>query len=159
MRGARRRGALALAAALLASAVACAAEPETPAGPTMTIRNRAVFLEFARSPAQQARGLGGRESLTWHHGMLFEYASPRFPGFWMKDMHFDIDIVWIRESRIVEISHRVPHFDDHPGPTIRPRELVDSVLEVPAGYAQAHGWRVGDRVVLDGGRGGEVDAP
>ena len=79
---------------------------------------------------------------------MFQYSAPRFAGFWMKDMRFDIDIVWIREGRIIEVSHRVEHSPEGPGPTIRPRELVDTVLEVPAGFAQANGWRIGDRVEL-----------
>ncbi|MCP5043013.1 MAG: DUF192 domain-containing protein [bacterium] len=138
-------------AGLLALAFACEAQPKKPAGPAMQIRNQRIELEITHGRAEQARGLGGRNSLDWHHGMLFEYPRAHFPGFWMKDMHFDIDIVWIRDARIVEISHRVPHHPDGPGPTIRPSELVDTVLEVPAGYAQAHGWRIGDRTTLDRG--------
>lgn len=147
-----RRALMLGVAAAFTIAVACAAEPEAPSGPTMTIRDRAVALEFARTRAEQSKGLGGRDSLAWHSGMLFEYPSPRFAGFWMKDMRFDIDIVWIRAGRIVDISHRVKHYDDHPGPTIKPKELVETVLEVPAGYAEAHGWRVGDRAFLDRGK-------
>ncbi|MDP6979602.1 MAG: DUF192 domain-containing protein [Myxococcota bacterium] len=151
MINARSRHALAASLLLALWATACEAEPEPPAGPTIKIRDQVVALEITSTRAEQSRGLGGRDELPWHHGMLFEYPSPRFPGFWMKDMRFDIDIVWIREGRIVDISHRVPHFDDGPGPTIRPRELTDTVLEVPAGYAQAHGWRIGDRATLDRG--------
>ncbi len=145
--------AVAIASALLFGATSCEAEPEAakPTGPTMTIRDTVVSLEFARTRAEQSRGLGGRDGLAWNHGMLFEYPSPRFPGFWMKDMRFDIDIVWIRAGRIVDISHRVRHFEDGPGPTLKPRELTDTVLEVPAGYAQANGWRIGDRAILDRG--------
>jgi uncharacterized membrane protein (UPF0127 family) len=32
---------------------------------------------------------------------------------------------------------------------VRSPELSDTVLEVPAGYAQAHGWRRGDRVSME----------
>ncbi len=151
------RGRLGFVAALVLAlfATACEAQPEPPAGPTVKIRDQVVSLEITSTRAEQARGLGGRDELPWGHGMLFEYPSPRFPGFWMKDMRFDIDIVWIREGRIVDISHRVPHFDDGPGPTVRPRELTDTVLEVPAGYAQANGWRIGDRVTLDRGPPGD----
>jgi len=139
-------------ASVLACLLACEAQPEPPSGPTIRIRNQTVHLEITRTRDEQARGLGGRDSLDWHHGMLFEYPTPRFPGFWMKDMRFDIDIVWIRDARIVDIAHRVPHSPLGPGPTIRPRELVDSVLEVPAGYAEAHGFRIGDRASIDRGQ-------
>ena len=121
---------------------------QTPPIPSVTIRNRNVTLEVARTRAEQSRGLGYRDSLEWGHGMLFPYEKAHFPGFWMKGMRFDIDIVWIREGRIVDISHRVPHSPEGPGPTVRPAELTDTVLEVPAGFAQAHGWRRDDRVTF-----------
>jgi len=35
------------------------------------------------------------------------------------------------------------------GPLIGPRNLTNRVLEVPAGYAQAHGWRAGQRVEIE----------
>lgn len=138
-------------------AVACEAEPKKATGPSITIRHQRVELDLTRTREEQTRGLGGRDSLAWGRGMLFEYPNPVFPGFWMKDMRFDIDIVWIREGRIVDITHRVKHSPDGPGPTYRPRELTDTVLEVPAGYAQAHGWRIGDKVKLD--RAGEAPTP
>jgi hypothetical protein len=78
--------------------------------------------------------------------MLFPYEQPGFLPFWMKDMRFAIDIIWIRDGRIVDVAHSVPFDPEGPGPTVRPRELADSVLEVPAGYAAAQGWRRGDRV-------------
>jgi uncharacterized membrane protein (UPF0127 family) len=85
--------------------------------------------------------------------MLFEYDQPGFYSFWMKDMRFDLDLVWIRDGRIVDVHHRVPA----PGrsapegllPTYRPRELADTILEVPAGFAAAHGWQPGDRVGIE----------
>ncbi len=138
--------------ATLLAALACEAGPSTKEAPSITIRDRTVQLEIAQTPAEQARGLGDRDELAWGHGMLFEYPAPGFPGFWMKGMRFDIDIVWIREGRIVDVSHRVRHFPEGPGPTIRPRQLTDTVLEVPAGFAQAHSWRVGDRATLSGVR-------
>jgi uncharacterized membrane protein (UPF0127 family) len=133
---------------------ACSGGESAPAGPSLRIRGQQVWLEVVRTRAAQIKGLGYRDSLEWDRGMLFPYDDqPDFHSFWMKGMRFDIDIVWIREGRVVDIAHRVPHpGPDDPtgtGPTVQPRELADRVLEVPAGYAQAHGWQVGDRVTFD----------
>ena len=64
-------------------------------------------------------------------------------------MHFDIDIVWIRGDRIVDVTPRARH--DPPGelPIHRPEEPADLVLEVPAGTAQRLGWKIGDGVSVD----------
>jgi uncharacterized membrane protein (UPF0127 family) len=143
--------ALALACAIsfaLACGRAGGADADAPEA-WMTINGQRVALELSITPAQQQLGLGRRDGLAWNHGMLFLYERPGFPRFWMKDMRFDIDIVWIRDGRVVDISHRVPHVPGGNGPTVQPSELADSVLEVPAGYAQAHGWRAGQTTLLE----------
>jgi uncharacterized membrane protein (UPF0127 family) len=85
--------------------------------------------------------------------MLFEYDRPGFYSFWMRDVRFDLDLVWIRDGRIVDVHHRVPAPKDPTPegslPTYRPRELADTVLEVSAGFAAAHGWQPGDRVEIE----------
>jgi len=136
------------------SATGCETEDQKPAAPTLSIRDRTVKLEIAQTNAARSRGLGYRESLDWGSGMLFLYdEEPGFPAFWMKGMRFDIDIVWLREGRIVDISHRVRHSPEGNGDQVRPRAVTDMVLEVPAGFAQAHGWQAGDRVDLELGDG------
>ena len=115
----------------------------------ITIAGQRVALELARTPEEQTLGLGRRDALAWNRGMLFTYEEAGFPRFWMKDMRFDIDIIWIRGDRIVDIDHRVPHVPGENGPVVAPRSLTDRVLEVPAGYAQAHGWRQNQRVEIE----------
>ena len=143
------------AAALL---FACAGQgPENPVKKDRaTIRDAVVELEIVSTPLEKQRGLGYRDELAWDRGMLFEYTEPGFVAIWMKGMRFDIDIVWIRNGRIVDIAHRVPHRVEDPLPIYRPREVADTVLEVPAGYAQAHGWRAGDAVRIERDPGPET---
>jgi uncharacterized membrane protein (UPF0127 family) len=125
--------------------------PDRPSGaqPTeVTIRQQSIEVEVVRTREEQTRGLSERDSLAWGSGMLFPYERPAFVSFWMKGMRFDIDIVWIRDGRIIGIAERVPYPSDPEAAlaTVRSPELIDRVLEVPAGYASAHGWRRGDRV-------------
>lgn len=148
----RRRPARLRLVAALSALVALAASCE-PAGPLpdawVEIGTARVAVELAETPEEQARGLGYRDRLEWEHGMYFPYQRPGFYGFWMRGMRFSIDIVWIREGRIVDLHRDVPFEPGGNGPTLRPRELVDAVLEVPAGYAAAKGWSIGDRVMLE----------
>ena len=113
------------------------------------IGTSAVAVEVADTPEKQQRGLGYRDSLAWDTGMYFPYPRAVMPSFWMKGMRFSIDIVWIREGRIVQIDPNVPFVPGSDGPTIRSRSAIDAVLEVPAGYASAKGWRIGDRVTTE----------
>ena len=134
----------------IASACNGAADGADDDDTTVTIRHTTVSVEVMRTREEQALGLGSRDSLAWGRGMLFVYDRPDFFTFWMKRMRFDIDIVWIRDGRVVAVSHRVPHPPNPEGApaTVRAPELVDRVLEVPAGFAQAHGWTRNDVVEI-----------
>lgn len=130
--------------------LACACDPGALLGSNpdgwVEVKGRRVAVEIAETPEEQEKGLGERDSLAWGHGMYFEYDQPAFYAFWMKGMRFSIDIVWIRKGRIVDLDSHVPFEEGGNGPTLRPAVLADAVLEVPAGYADAEGWHVGDRV-------------
>ena len=118
------------------------------------IRSTRVEGEVAASPEAQRQGLSGRAKLEWGDGMVFLYETGGFQTFWMIDMKFPIDMVWIRKGRVIGVHHNVPA--PEPGtphnelPRYGPKELVDTVLEVPAGYARAHGWTRGDPVTFGG---------
>jgi uncharacterized membrane protein (UPF0127 family) len=132
---------------LLSGCNALSSEP--PPDAWVTIGSERVAVELAITASEQSKGLGYRDRLEWDHGMYFVYERPAFYSFWMKGMRFAIDIVWIRQGRIIDLDSNVPFELGGNGPTVRPRELVDAVLEVPAGYAAASGWHIGDRVLLD----------
>jgi hypothetical protein len=147
-----RRSAVALLAFL---ALACGrSEPPSPPPDAprvrVTIGVHVIDAELADTPARQQRGLSGRSSLPAGQGMLFVYPEPAPRGFWMPDMHFDIDIVWVRAGRIVHLESDVPHAVAGGLPVYRPAEPADLVLEVAAGTARRLGWRVGDAVEVSG---------
>ncbi|MBU3668418.1 MAG: DUF192 domain-containing protein [Candidatus Taylorbacteria bacterium] len=53
-------------------------------------------------------GLSGRESLPRDTVMVFTFDTPDKYGFWMKDMKFPIDIMWVGEDmRAVHIERNV----------------------------------------------------
>lgn len=107
-----------------------------------------VAVEVASTVKTRERGLSGRSGLGPDQGMLFVFLKSDTYSFWMKDMEFPIDILWINGQELVDITTdvQVPS----PGeemPTYFPRSPVDKVLEVPAGYARTHGLRTGMTVV------------
>ena len=104
-----------------------------------------INVEVARSPQAQTKGLGGRPSLKKGTGMAFPYNGPGLRGIWMKGMLIPIDILWIREGRIVAIEANVPPPSSN-GELAVFSHVADLVLEVPAGYAKEMGIRVGQSV-------------
>lgn len=94
----------------------------------------AIFIvEIAKTDIQKTKGLSGRNSLDAGKGMLFIFNEPDFYSFWMKDMKFSIDIIWMHDNEIIGFVENVPP-DNSSSPKIYfPPKLVNKVLEIPAG--------------------------
>ncbi|MBI5765741.1 DUF192 domain-containing protein, partial [Candidatus Falkowbacteria bacterium] len=65
------------------------------------INNKKILVDVVKTEAEMARGLGGRQNLPENHGLLFAYNGYYVPKFWMKDMLFSIDIIWIKDKMII----------------------------------------------------------
>jgi len=110
-----------------------------------------IEAEVANTPAERVPGLGGRDSLPRDAGMLFVHVDERQRTFWMRDMRFALDFVWISaDRRVVELTQDVPPpppgTPDSDLPTYRPDVPVQYVLEVNAGVAAEAGIEVGNAV-------------
>lgn len=157
-RGLRRRALLpALLGALLLAVLgqALAFAPLLRATPgyaqaEVAIHGQVFRVDVADTPQKQALGLGGRERLGPHEGMLFVYADRGRPAFWMRGMRIPIDMIWLDNRRVVHIQAEVPPpapgRDNAQLPTYQPEAPANFVLELAAGRAKAVGLRVGDRV-------------
>ena len=108
-------------------------------------------VEIADDAAERAQGLSGRAGLTDDGGMLFVYQDPVVPGFWMRQMRFPLDFVWIGQNcEVVDVTPNVPA--PKAGTSESELTLYHPVapilynLEVNAGTAERHGIEVGDTV-------------
>lgn len=133
------------AGALIIAAIYLGVQQRRPGRGTITLgENVAVKVEVADTPQTREKGLSGRESLAAGEGMLFIFPAPDTYIFWMKDMKFPIDIIWIRDREIVDIITDVPvPVPNQELSTYFPKFPADKVLEAGAGFAAAHGLRVG----------------
>lgn len=117
---------------------------------TMRVGNATVAIEIADTVGKQQQGLSGRDRLPDGQGMYFPMGPPAVYTFWMKEMQFPLDIIWIRDGRIVDISENVPYpVGDHAPVSVQPKEPASGVLEVNADFTEAHGTKIGDAVQLD----------
>ena len=70
--------------------------------------NKTFFMEIANTDASRERGLSSHTALLDNQGMLFIFDKPGNYGFWMKDMIFPIDILWIDANfKIIDIESAV----------------------------------------------------
>lgn len=100
------------------------------------------------TPQQTFKGLSDRDDLGKYDGMLFVFDSPKRAGIVMRDMRFPLDIIWIgSDLKIVDIAQNVQleTGDTEEDLTVYyPRTEVPLVLEVPAGFVQGAGLKIGD---------------
>jgi hypothetical protein len=137
--------------ALLVAGFALAGEVNPPLPrTTVTIAGRVhVAAEVAGTPRERELGLSNRPGLGEGEGMLFLFGAVVPAGIWMKDMRFSLDILWIRDGRIVMIKDRVKPLRPEGPPEIF-TAAADMVLEVPAGFTATKGITVGDTVRIGG---------
>jgi uncharacterized membrane protein (UPF0127 family) len=114
----------------------------------VTLRDKTFTVEVADTEAKKERGLGGRDALAADRGMYFPFATANHWVFWMKDMRFPIDILWIRDGVIVDIDASVPVPTSENLETYSPIEQADTVLELNAGVAAELGVKTGDVLTL-----------
>ena len=107
-----------------------------------------VSAEVMRTAKEHARGLSGRRTLSDGEGMLFVFSEPNQHGFWMLDMHFAIDIIWLdADLRVITIKEYATP-ESYPD-AFYPTSPAMYVLEVPGGYAQAQGIVVGSKATIE----------
>ncbi len=117
---------------------------------TVKIAQSTFLVDLADTMAKRSQGLSGREPLKEDEGMYFIFPSSTPQTFWMKDMKFAIDIVWIREGKITGVTAEVPP----PGNGVSGYELrpspgpVDAVLEIGSGLAAKLRMGEGDAVTI-----------
>ena len=105
-----------------------------------------IMVEVAKSDAKKHNGLSEREKLDVGVGMFFVFDSASKYSFWNKDMLFPIDIVWIKDSQVVDISENMPDFKTSSNYTVPPQAEANFVLEVNAGFVKEKNIKIGDKV-------------
>lgn len=112
------------------------------------IANKEFVAETAMTVEEHGQGLSGRQSLNEGAGMLFVFEPEQNVSFWMHDMRFSLDMIFIRDSRVIAIERNVPvpnePIDPDKLPRYSPNQPVSHVLEVNAG--EATGIKIGDTV-------------
>lgn len=97
----------------------------------VTVNNTKINVEIAYSSGAKVKGLSGRPCIEPDWGMLFDFGHDGQYAFWMKDMKFPIDIIWISST------HKVAAIEVDFQPSSYPEKRVNQnparyVLELKA---------------------------
>lgn len=116
---------------------------------TVTIKDQTFKVSVAKTEEEKQKGLSGLTSLRLDEGKLFLFDKPDLYAFWMKDMKFPIDIIFINGNKIVSISENVKPTTTGDLPTYEPTGPSDKALEINAGLSKKHNFKAGDTVTID----------
>lgn len=109
-------------------------------------------IEVADTQGERNKGLSGREKLASDSGMLFIFETPKKYQFWMKGMKFPLDMIFIREGKVVDFLTQVPMAEngltDANLPRYQPTVPIDMLLEVNDGFIQSQNILKGEAVFL-----------
>lgn len=120
------------------------------AKPTARIGNQIFNIEIAKTQKAREKGLAKYNSIPQNFGMLFPFGKVGYYAFWMKDMKFPIDIIFIRNGKIIKIYKDVPapNTPDSTLPIYKPDQVSDTVLEINSGLSDKYGFGEGDSVKI-----------
>lgn len=118
---------------------------------SIAIKNKSFNLLYAKSDKEKEIGLSEKTSLPEDQAMLFIFDKPDFYPFWMRDMKFPIDIIFIKDNKIVTIfsSAQPPKATGDALPIYKPETPVNMVLEINAGLSDKYGFKKGDDVKIN----------
>ena len=109
-------------------------------------QHRCIDLEVASTPMQKRIGLMQRTPLPPLRGMWFPFDQRQPLRFWMLNTLAPLDMVFIRDGRVMAIEADVPVCPALPCRGYGPSEPSDGVVELGAGEARRLGIRIGDRI-------------
>jgi len=109
------------------------------------IAGKILKVDLVLTQKTQEKGLSGREKLKEDEGMLFVFDYMGQYSFWMKDMNFPIDIIWISDDFKVVYIKKNATPESYPE-TFTPEQNAKYVLEVLAQFSEKNNLKVGDKV-------------
>lgn len=116
----------------------------------VVVNDKAFNVMVAKTDKEKQIGLSGREKIAENQGMLFIFETPDYYSFWMKEMKFPIDIIYINGSKVTTVvKNAKPPSSGNGDLTIyRPNEKSDKVLEVIAGSSEKYNIKTGTTVKM-----------
>jgi uncharacterized protein len=116
--------------------------------PRIIINNNSFNLLVAKTNKDKEIGLSKHSSLPINQAMIFPFGKAGFYGFWMKNMKFPIDIIFIKNNKIVTIFENVkpPKLSTESLPVYQSSEMADTVIEINAGLSEKQKIKIGDQV-------------
>jgi uncharacterized membrane protein (UPF0127 family) len=109
---------------------------------TIKIGKVKYSLYVSDTESKRMQGLSDVAKMPKKQGMLFVFEKADTYGFWMKDMKFPLDMIFLRENQIVDLKQNI--LESSFPQIFYPISAVDAVIELNTGEIQKSGVHIGD---------------
>ena len=135
---------------------ACRSTAALNSPPLVCFEKNCYKVDIVSTPSEREKGLMFRSGLRTDEGMFFVFERRDIFQFWMKNMRFPIDIIWLDANReegknftlnakVVDMAADVPPCDRENCPVYTPSQKAIYAIEIPAGDSVRRGIRVGSK--------------
>ena len=114
--------------------------------PHVVINNKTISVIIADELQEQWQGLSDRESMEYNNGMLFIFPDYEPRTFVMRRMHFALDILFIKDNKIIDIYKNLAPEGESPTGKYSSSQPVNYVLELNGDFTNEFGIKIGDEV-------------
>lgn len=117
----------------------------------VTVDETVFKVTVAKTNEEKEVGLSQFAKIDEDRGMIFIFDKPDYYSFWMKEMKFPIDIIFINKDKIVTILEKIepPTGSETALQIFNPTSPADSVLEINAGLSEKYNFKLGDSVKIE----------
>lgn len=119
-------------------------------GTTIKVADESFRVKVAKTDKEKQIGLSDTKKLGEKNGMLFVFDTPDKYSFWMREMDFPIDIIYIKDTEVVDVIENVPAptTSDSDLPVYQPNTEANRVLELNSGSAKKYNIKKGTIVEI-----------
>jgi uncharacterized protein len=117
----------------------------------LSIANKVkIAIEVANTDEELQQGYSNHQPISDKEGMLFIMPTIALHTFWMKDMLFDLDFIYIQNNKVVDLVKNIPSPANNQGEIayVNPKVAVNQVLEVKSGFIDQYKIEIGDWISL-----------
>ena len=117
---------------------------------SLKINDMVFNVEIFDTNEEIKNGLSNRNEIKKNQGALFVFNEPGFYSFWMKNMLFPVDIIWINDKKEVVFIKKdfQPCRIEEDCQNIIPNKKAKYVLEIKAGIADKIDIKIGNKIVF-----------
>jgi uncharacterized membrane protein (UPF0127 family) len=107
-------------------------------------KGKSYPVKITETHEEQQHGLMGEKFPP--PNMAFKVSVPSFQTFWMKNTPSPLDLIFIKDNKIIDIKKGYPNSLE----MISCGQATNCVIEVPSGLCSLLGMKPGDEIKLQG---------